>query len=135
MYNKSIQYEIYDPISSNKLNLSYCSSISLNIYIPTKLKEETMKLYEDLKSNGYNLFDKNDKFYSDICTPYKSENGTGVLLSDRFNDFYMSNELSCQEDCTYSDFAFESQYLKCECKVIEKEQKLKNLKNLQLNQL
>ena len=31
-----------------------------------------------LKEQGYNLFDKNDKFYKDICIPYKSENGTDV---------------------------------------------------------
>ena len=104
------------------MNLSYCSSISIDIYIPAEIKQETLKLYEDLKSSGYNLFDKNDKFYTDICTPYKSENGTDVLLSDRFNDFYKANELGCQENCEYSDFSPESQYLKCECNVIEKEE-------------
>ena len=59
------------------------------IYIPIQLSEETKKLYEDLKNKGYNLFDKNDKFYTDICTPYKTENGTDILLADRYNDFYI----------------------------------------------
>ena len=42
-------------------------------------------LYNELKEQGYNLFDLNDKFYNDICTPYKSPNGTDVLLADRVN--------------------------------------------------
>ena len=118
---KSIQYEVYEPILFQKLNLSFCSTVSIFIYIPTDLKEGTLQLYEDLKSQGYNLFDKNDKFYTDICTPY-SQNGTDVLLSDRYNDIYKSNELGCQENCEYSNFSFESEYLKCKCEVVEQTQ-------------
>ena len=86
---KSVQYEVYLPNSNTKLNLSVCSNTNIDIYIPIKLDEKTQKLYDDLKAQGYNLFDKNDKFYQDICTPYKSENGTDVLLSDRYNDFLL----------------------------------------------
>ena len=118
---KSIQYEIYAPNSSEKLNLSVCSDINIDLYVPIKISEETKKLYEDLNSKGYNLFDKNDKFYTDICTPYKSENGTDVPLSDRYNDFYNPNQLVCQANCQYSDYNSESEYLKCECNVVNNE--------------
>ena len=93
-----------------KLNLTLCSSISIDIYIPVETSEETMKLYKDLKSKGFNLFDKNDKFYTDICTPYKSKNETDILLSDRYNDFYKPNELKCQKNCEYSNFDIESKF-------------------------
>ena len=119
---KSIQYEVYDPNSNTKLNLSFCSNINIDIYINIQLKEETQKLYEDLKSQGYNLFDKNDKFYTDICTPYESKNGTDVLLSDRLNDFFNENQLQCQDNCEYSDYISNSQYLKCECNVVNEEE-------------
>ena len=119
---KSIQYEVYEPISFQKLNLSFCSSVSIDIYIPVEVSEGTLQLYDDLKSQGYNLFDKNDKFYTDICTPYESQNGTDILLSDRYNDIYKPNELSCQQNCEYSDYNMESEYLKCECNIVEQEQ-------------
>jgi len=119
---KSVQYEVYAPNSTTKLNLSVCSSTSIDIYVPIELSEETQKLYEDLKSQGYNLFDKNDKFYTDICTPYESENNTDVLLSDRYNDFYIENQLTCQANCEYSDYSSETQYLKCECSVVDEEE-------------
>ena len=115
---KSIQYEVYAPNTTTKLNLSVCSSVSIDIYIPIELSEETKKLYEDLSSQGYNLFDKNDKFYTDICTQYESEGGTDVLLADRYNDYYIENQLTCQNNCEYSDYLSESQYLKCECSVV-----------------
>ena len=81
--DKSVQYEVYAPGSDTKLDLSVCSEVKIDIYIPVILDEKTQELYDDLKAQGYNLFDKNDKFYTDICTPYKSPNGTDVLLSDR----------------------------------------------------
>ena len=98
---KSIQYEIYNPENNNKLDLSVCSDTKIDIYIPVQLSEETQQLFEDLKSQGYNLFDKHDKFYTDICTPYKSKDGTDILLSDRLNEFFVNNELSCQANCEY----------------------------------
>ena len=76
------------------------------VYVPIELDEKTQTLYDSMKEQGYNLFDKNDKFYKDICTPYKSENGTDVLLSDRLNDFFEPNQLVCQENCEYSDYLF-----------------------------
>ena len=118
---KSIQYEIYNPENNNKLDLSVCSDTKIDIYIPVQLSEETQQLFEDLKSQGYNLFDKNDKFYTDICTPYKSKDGTDILLSDRLNEFFVNNELSCQANCEYSDYLPGSEYLKCECNVVNKE--------------
>ena len=74
-----------------------------------------------MKAQGYNLFDKNDKFYTDICTPYKTENGTDILLSDRYNDFFTPNQLTCQANCEYSDYLPDSQYLKCECNIVDEE--------------
>ena len=118
---KSVQYEVYLPNSDIKLNLSVCSNTNIDIYVPIELSEETQKLYGDLKSQGYDLFDKNNKFYKDICTPYKSENGTDVLLADRYNDFFIPNQLECQSNCEYSDYLPESHYLKCECNVVDEE--------------
>ena len=118
---KSIQHETHNPETNNKLDLSVCSNITIDIYIPVKLNEETQQLYEELKNQGYNLFNKNDKFYTDICTPYKSKDGTDILLSDRLNEFFVKNELSCQANCEYSVFLPGSEYLKCECKVVNEE--------------
>ena len=118
---KSIQYEVYAPNSNTKLDLSVCDDTNIIIYVPIELSEETQKLYDNLREQGYNLFDKNDKFYKKFCTPYKSLDGTDVILSDRFNEIYEPNKLECQKNCEYSDYLPDSKYLKCECHITNEE--------------
>ena len=115
---RNIQYEVYHPETKIKLNLSLCISDTIDIYIPIDLDEKLFNLYEDLQKSGYDLFNINDPFYNDICTPYKSENDTDILLSDRKNDIYNNNYTTCQSNCQYSAFESKYKFLKCECKVI-----------------
>ena len=117
----SIQYEVYLSNSTTKLNLSVCENTDITIYIPIELDEKTQKLYDSLKAQGYNLFDRNDKFYRDICTPYKSLDGTDVVLLDRVNYIYEQNKLTCQNNCEFSEYLPDSKYLKCDCKVTNEE--------------
>ena len=117
---KSVQYEIYLPNSNIKLDLSVCSETDIDIYIPIELDEKTQRLYDNLKKQGYNLFDKNDDFYLKFCTIYNSLNGTDVILPDRHN-IYQRHKLECQNNCEYSDYLSESKYLKCKCGVTNEE--------------
>ena len=92
---KTFQYEIYEPYNKTKLNLSICSNTTIDIYTPVILSEKLQNLYEELKNMGYDLFDINSPFYQDICTPYSSNEGTDVLLTDRINYYYNNNETVC----------------------------------------
>ena len=124
---KNVQYEIYNPNNvTESLDISICENTTIYLYIPISLNEKTQKLYNDLQNYGYDLFDINDPFYQDICTPYTSENNTDILLSDRKNDFYNDNETGCQANCEYSDYLSNSSFLKCECNVINEEIDIKN---------
>ena len=115
---RNVQYEIYHPITKEKLNLSLCQSDTIYLYIPVDLDEELFVLYEDLQNYGYDLFNINDQFYTDICAPYSSEDGTDVLLSDRINYYYNGTYTTCQSNCGYSSFNLQNEYLICECKII-----------------
>ena len=141
---KSIQYEVYLKNNNTKLDLSICDNLNMNIYIPIELSEETQKLIDSLKEQGYNIFDKNDKFYTDICTPYKSVDGTDVILADRVNEIYEKNMFKCQDNCEYSEYLPESNYLKCDCHITNEEKintknpekvTAKSLKNTFINEL
>ena len=120
---KNVQYEIYEPYNKTKLDLSICQNSSIDLYIPIKLSNEVQNLYEDLQEYGYDLFNINDAFYQDICTPYKTKNGTDILLSDRKTDYYYNNNnvTACQTNCEYSLYSYESKLLKCECNVVNYE--------------
>ena len=116
---RDIQYEVYHPVNKEKLNLSICEDVSISIYIPITLSEEAKQKYEELEKQGYDLFNPNDSFYQDICTPFESENGTDVGLNDRKNDYYKNynNNTQCQGNCRYSDYLSNSNFLKCDCSV------------------
>ena len=117
---KNVQYEVYEPINKNRLNLSICKNTSIDLYLPIYLSEKIENLYENLKQYGYELFNIKDAFYTDICSKYKSENETDVILSDRKKD-YFTNESTCQVNCQYSEYFTETKYLKCECSAVTEE--------------
>ena len=93
--------------------------MDIDISIPIEVDEEIINLYNDLKKEGYDLFDRNGKFYIDICTPYQAENGADILLVDRLYYFYsrVVNITTCPSDCKYSTFSIDTKYLTCQCEV------------------
>ena len=128
---RSLQYEIYEPYNKTKLNLSVCQNENLNIdiYIPVILSEKIQNLYNEVKEMGYDLFDINSPFYNDICTPYKTTNGTDVILTDRVNSYYYNDDTTCQSNCKFSEYLMESEYLKCECDMKNSEINTNNAKS------
>ena len=126
---RNVQFEVYESLNKTRLDLSVCEDESIDIYIPLVLSEELTDLYNELKDLGYNLFDINDKFYTDICTPYKSQNGADILLSDRINYLFNNDETQCQAGCKFSTYSMETQNVKCECKVESSEINLKKGQN------
>ena len=114
-----VQYEIYNPINNSLISLDVCGNIQIVISTPVKLIGKTVYLFNSLKDSGYNLFNISDKFYTDFCSTYTSENGTDLTLSDRKNIIYdnNANQPMCQEGCTFEDYNSTTQKAKCNCKV------------------
>ena len=120
---KDIEFEVYEPYNKTQLNLSLCYTTDINIYVRLELSSETEALNEKMKELGYNMFDINDPFYTDICTPYKSSGKTDMLLSDRIDYIYNNEDAQCQSNCQFSGYLFDSQYINCTCNVNHNEEK------------
>ena len=116
IYEKNVQYEIYDPSTKNKVDIPECKNNPIFLYIPINMNKDSQFLYEDLKKNQYDFFNIKDPFYQDICTPYKTKNDTDILLSDRRKD-YLMKEVIPQSNCEYVDYSSDKKYLKYKCKV------------------
>ena len=112
-----VEYQVFNPINLEKLNLSYCENIKIDIYPPINIDNQTYNLIRHLKEQGYDLFNSFDDFYNDICSPYNSFNNTDVILNDRRNDYYIPNITLCEENCEYESFDIESIRAKCKCNV------------------
>ena len=68
-----------------------------------------------MEEQGYNIFDINDPFYRDFCTPYKSSKKTDVLLSDRVEHIYNNEDAQCQDGCKFSNYIVGTKYINCTC--------------------
>ena len=123
VYEKNIQFEIYNPIDKKKINLEECKTF--NVYIPVTFDEKLEKLYNSLKKEKYNLFDINDPFYNDICTPYKTLNSTDISLSDRKS--YFQKEFASQSNCKYLNYSSESKLLAFTCTADKKDIDIENI--------
>ena len=78
------------------------------------MDNETLIIYEELKNQGYDIYNPNDSFYNDICTKYTSVNNTDLILNDRKSIFY-DNQIFCQENCQYNGINLDIKHAKCEC--------------------
>ena len=99
------------------MNLSVCQGVQININTPVVLDNTTSILYDKLKESGYNLFDENDTFYTDICTTYTTENGTDITLSDRKSIIYSNNgnKTLCQNGCDLESYNSTTKKASCKC--------------------
>ena len=114
----NVQYEVYDPDSKIRLNLNKCYGTQIIISIPVKLDNGTIILYQDMYDYGYNLFNELDPFYNNICTLYKTKDGTDMILSDR-QEIYYNNQKNnfCQKNCSLVSYNINTKMENCNCKI------------------
>ena len=128
---RNTQFEVYNPDTFEKLNLSVCEDEPITISTPIELTDglkEIKEAYEELKQLGYDIFDKNDKFYTDICAPYTTSDKTDIPLNDRFKEFYLNSETKCTSGCEFDGYNFETNSLNCKCNVMTSDVDLSKLK-------
>ena len=63
------------------------------------------------------MFDINDSFYQDICTPYNYKNNSDILLTDRIDYIYNNDDSQCQDNCKFSNYFSNSRYINCTCEI------------------
>ena len=126
-----VQYEVYDILNGTKIDLIKCKDTPVKISVPKILDEETLNIYNNLNSLGYNLFNSNDSFYNDICSTYTSDNKKDILLSDRWEDIYIPNneKYMCQSGCKLIDYNITNQKADCEC-YFQKQDIIETLENI-----
>ena len=110
-----VQYEVYNPINLQKIDLSICEN-KISISVPVYLDENIEDFTEKLNNYGYNIFNENDSFYNDICSKF-TEDGKDVTLNDRRNEIYelVSNISLCQKGCNLEYYNSTTKKAKCNC--------------------
>ena len=100
-----------------KLNLSFCSNVKMDIFIPI-----------DLNNKNLDKFNSSSDYYKNLCYKATSDSGTDINLKDRKNEFLEKNMSICQEDCFFSEYDYNNKRAKCSCDIKETFSSLKNIK-------
>ena len=119
-----IYYGLYSPYSGNKLNSDgICEDDKIVVLenLSTKLKNSNidMNTFSNLVSQGINVFNLSDPFYTDICFLYNSIqnnpiNNKDIALKDRIL-VYFPNVTLCEDDCEIRGVNMTTYRAICEC--------------------
>ena len=113
----SVEYEIYNPITKEKLNLKYCKDEKIEISVPVSIDESELFKYNP-----------NSEFYNDICSTYTTNHKTDMSLKDRQKEFLNKNMTLCENDCEFSSYNYTSKRVECKCDVKNKIKDLDEIK-------
>ena len=101
-----VGYEVYNPITYEKLNLSICENNYIHIDAPASIDESFIDKYKP-----------DSKFYTDDCQPYTTDDGTDIILSDRQKEYLENNLSICENNCTFISYNETTKKSTCNCKV------------------
>jgi hypothetical protein len=95
------------------------NNINMKVYSPiTNEKLINFELAKYFFEQGYNIFNKNDKFYKDICSPANIDDND-ITLNDRYIDIYPHDIQICPEDCECIGANLTTKTFICDCKIKE----------------
>ena len=117
--NPTSSYSFFAPITGDKLNTDICQNetILLKENILSFL-HENMSNYQaiiSLMEQGINIFNINDKFYTDLCYEYKLETDKDIAFQDRVKLFYPNISL-CHSGCSQISVDIKNYSVECGCK-------------------
>ena len=117
-----VEYEVYHPITKEKLDLSFCDKDLIKISIPTSI---------DINEKEMTKYDPKSDFYNDICSTYTTKFNTDITLKDRQNEFINNNMFLCEENCDFIQYNSSSKIIDCECGI---KFTMKDLSNIKINE-
>ena len=65
----------------------------------------------------------------DECSPYTTENGTDITISDRQNEFFNKNLFLCENNCTFKEYDILNKKSICFCQIKTEEFSILSLYN------
>ena len=96
-------------------HINICKDVVVTISSPI-INTDSIKLNDGYYFSlfGYDIYDKNDIFYTDYCSP-ASINKKDIILSDRIKDFYPDNYSLCNNSCNYYYTNYNEERILCFC--------------------
>ena len=109
LYIPLIEYEIFNPITNEKLNLDYCKDENIELNIPVIINETNLTMHDPYNS-----------YYNDICNTNTTEVGIDITLYDRQEEFNKNNLSLCPRNCNYNGYNSTNKKVSCICQIQDK---------------
>ena len=112
-------YSFFNPKSGEKLDAeTICKDDKITVEENLdSFLDENSEFYEtqtSLTSQGINIFDPNDPFYTDICFDFDNPLEKDIPLNDRIKDLF-PNATLCDKGCTNSGINLADMTVSCDC--------------------
>ena len=113
-------YSFYHPKSGIKLNAEpICKDETIKVveslYSVLDKNDTFYQTQTSLTSQGINIFDLNDPFYTDICYDFDNPLKKDIPLNDRIKDIF-PNATLCDAGCQYKGIDLANMTATCDCK-------------------
>ena len=108
-------YEIFLENGTKITKLDSCNNAKIKISSP--INDLDKILFNDavlFAEQGFDIYDRNNKFYNDYCAP-ASKSNNDITLKDRISDFYVNNVSLCNPGCHYNSTNLTTKRFICEC--------------------
>ena len=118
--NPTTYYSFYHPKSGFKLDADKICQDDTIIVVESlnNVLDKNDIYYEvqtSLTSQGINIFDINDPFYTDICYDFDNPLKKDIPLNDRIKNIFPNAKL-CDEGCQYTGINLADMKATCDCK-------------------
>ena len=118
--NPTTFYSFYHPKAGAKLDADTICKDEVIVVVESlnSVLDQNSSFYEtqtSLASQGINIFDLNDPFFTDICYDFDNPIKKDIPLNDRVKDIYPDASL-CDEGCQYKGVNLEDMTSTCDCK-------------------
>ncbi len=117
-----VEYKVFDSITCQELDLSYCNIKKIFTYINMELyfDESEIKKAKDMYINkNINVYDRDHPFFTDLCYQYTYNEDKDMILEDRVNMYYQDISKICERKCK-PEADFDKKLIKCGCPLKEK---------------
>ena len=97
----NVQYEVFNPKNrTERLDLNICKEEKVVVKNPidSSISLNRISHLMDSSDNSMDIFSEDNKFYTDECSLFTSEDNTDVLIQDRILEYNYKNKI-CQNGC------------------------------------
>ena len=110
-YDYKLILENGTELDLSKINEDFFADLSIPIVNKIISNFDYYKIFYE---QGYDIYEKNNDFYNDICSPaYLHDND--ITLEDRKKEIYPNNVTLCKANCEYKNVDIENKKIICYC--------------------